>query len=152
MKNIVILLLILISPIFVLSQEAVNQKSCLELTKFFDPDFPDKSQTRDIHPAAMKNYIADGYYYPIEIINQRRQSDKLKLQVSSEFERELEMWYVEHPFFPQPFSIENPVEDKRTFLKARAMWIKYNPQKYQQLSQIIYSDTILRRDFSFVVE
>ena len=141
--------LLLSSITMVFAQDGSNQHM---ITDYFDPSFPDKNQTHEIYQAAMKHYIADGYYYPIEIINQRRQSDNAKLQVSAEFENELELWYEQHPFFPQPFSTGNPVEDKRMFLKARAMWIKYNPDEYVQLKQLIKSDDYLRKKYAFVIE
>lgn len=151
MKKIVITLLILISPIVLFSQNMENENKDVELSNFFDPNFPEQSKTRD-HSDAILEYIESDQYYPISIIRERMYAEDVKLQVDDEFDEEFKNWYLMHPFFPQPFDTGNPAKDKRVFLKARAMWIQYNPEAYEILCEMIRSDEYLRREFAFVVE
>ncbi len=141
----------LISPFVLFSQNMENGNRDFELSDFFDPNFPEQSQMRD-HSDVIEEYIESDQYYPISIIRERMFAEDVKLQVDDEYDEEFKNWYLMHPFFPQPFDTGNPVKDKRIFLKARAMWIQYNPEAYDVLCEMIRSDEYLRREFAYVVE
>lgn len=134
-------------------QRASNTETIIK--SYFDDDFPivKNSKAYDVVPDLQIAYIRSGKYLPSrDAFDVQNEHSKIMIENSNRNQFEIKAWYQTNPYFPQPLTTGNKLEDKKLFLKARSLWIRYNPEAYEQLKLLIYSDDYLREKYAFVVE
>ncbi len=157
-KNVLINCFFLLSAFTMLSAQNASVEH--KIMNYLDPDYPGWPNVQELKSAEkaelqlqMREYLENHDYMPAS-------SDKLVKRAEGKFvgpdkdmkELNYYEWYAEHPYFPQPVFTGNPLSDKRMFLKARDLWIKYNPKKYHLLRNLVISDEEFRRKYAFIIE
>jgi len=135
-------------------QRPLNTESAIK--SYFDDGFPTLENSKEVVIEVVDlqiDYIRSGKYMPPqEMFDGQIESSKLIIETSERNQSKFKSWYETNPYFPQPLNTGNKIEDKKQFLKARSLWIRYNPEKYKQLKALIYSDSYFREKYAFVVE